>query len=187
MLNIKQNKVQRGVGIVEVLVALVVLSVGVLGFAMLQGRAVETTKEAFNRTQAIWVLRGLADSIRVNAASQSSYAAAVNAYSGITSAPTAPSPNCLSGNPCATADLVNQDAYQAALAAFNLGMKVNMITCPGVPSAAPIQRQCVLAAWGNTTPTYNSAITSTNPSGNDCIIDTGNYNPTATCIMMEAY
>jgi len=181
------NKAQRGVGIVEVLVAMLVLSVGVLGFAMLQGRAVESTKEAFNRTQAIWVLRGLVDSIRVNAAGQGSYAAAINAYSAITSAPTAPTPNCLSGNPCAAADMVNQDAYQAALAAFNLGMKINMVTCPGIPSSAPTQRQCVIAAWGSTTPTYNSAIASANPSGNDCIIDTGSYNPTATCIMMEAY
>jgi type IV pilus assembly protein PilV len=187
MLNIKLKKSQHGVGMVEVLVAMLILSVGVLGFSMLQVRAIESTKEAFNRTQAVWIIRGLSDSMRINAGNQSAYNTAVNALSNISSLPTPPTPTCLSGSPCLSSDLVNQDAYQAAQAGFNLGIKMGMFVCPGVLPTSPIQQQCIAAAWGNTTPTYNSAITSANPSGNDCMIDTGNYNPTATCMMLEAY
>ncbi|HEY4713949.1 MAG TPA: prepilin-type N-terminal cleavage/methylation domain-containing protein, partial [Aquirhabdus sp.] len=41
---------QRGVGMVEVLVAMVLLAIGVLGYAALQVRAVEATGEALNRS-----------------------------------------------------------------------------------------------------------------------------------------
>ena len=46
-------KKQAGVGLIEVLVALLILAVGVLGFVALQYRAIEASSEGANRVQAI--------------------------------------------------------------------------------------------------------------------------------------
>jgi hypothetical protein len=48
------------------LVALVVLAVGVLGYVMLQVRAIEATIEGTQRIQAINIARDLAERVRVN-------------------------------------------------------------------------------------------------------------------------
>ena len=57
---------QHGVGLVEVLVALLILSVGVLGFVALQYRALEATAESGSRVQAIAIARDLSEKIRAN-------------------------------------------------------------------------------------------------------------------------
>ena len=54
---------QTGVGMMEVLVALLLLSLAVLGFAALQLRAVEATAEGGNRIQAMNIARDLAEKI----------------------------------------------------------------------------------------------------------------------------
>ena len=98
---------QRGVGLMEVLIAILILAIGVLGYSALQIRAVEATTEALNRSQAMLVLRGLAENVRANAGlvdptnsvtAQSYYQAAIKANNTSTAAAalTLPfSPNCL--------------------------------------------------------------------------------------------
>ena len=51
---------------VEVLVALTLLAIGVLGFTALQLRAVDATAEANNRIRAMNLARDLAERIRAN-------------------------------------------------------------------------------------------------------------------------
>lgn len=58
------RKKNQGVGMVEVLVALTLLAIGVLGFTALQLRAVDATAEANNRIQAMNLARDLAERIR---------------------------------------------------------------------------------------------------------------------------
>ena len=48
---------QRGVGIVEVMVALLLLAIGVLGFTALQLRAVSASMEAGNQVAALNIAR----------------------------------------------------------------------------------------------------------------------------------
>ena len=50
---------QKGVGLVEVLVALLLLAVGVLGYSILQIRAVDASSEALSRSQGMLILRSL--------------------------------------------------------------------------------------------------------------------------------
>ena len=59
-------KSQQGVGLVEVLVALLLLAVGVLGYSILQFRAIDASSEALTRSQGVLVLRSLAEGIRAN-------------------------------------------------------------------------------------------------------------------------
>jgi type IV pilus assembly protein PilV len=56
----------RGVSLIEVLVAVLVLSVGLLGLAALQGFSLQANQGAYHRTQAVNVAYELADFYRVN-------------------------------------------------------------------------------------------------------------------------
>ncbi len=168
---------QHGVGLVEVIVAMVLLAIGVLGFSILQVRAIEASGEALNRSQALLILRGLAEQVRANSAGQANYPAAVSGFNS-SAVPTAPT-SC-NNNECTAAQFASWDAYRAALAANKLGMRLNMTTCPGIPAGAPIQRQCLLAGWEKTTPSIGTGTA-------DCISSTGRYNASANCLLMEAY
>lgn len=60
----KNIRSQNGVGLVEVLVAVLLLSVAVLGFSALQMRAISATDESLIRTKSLTVVRSLAEVMR---------------------------------------------------------------------------------------------------------------------------
>ena len=60
----KHSMHQQGVGLVEVLVAVLLLSVAVLGFSALQVRAISATDESLVRTKSLTVVRNLAEVMR---------------------------------------------------------------------------------------------------------------------------
>jgi len=55
---------QQGVGLIEVMVAVLLLSVAVLGFSALQMRAVSATDESLVRTKSLTIVRNLAEVMR---------------------------------------------------------------------------------------------------------------------------
>ena len=55
---------QRGVGLIEVLVAVLLLSIAVLGFSALQVRAISATDESLVRTKSLTIVRNLAEIMR---------------------------------------------------------------------------------------------------------------------------
>jgi type IV pilus assembly protein PilV len=57
---------QRGFGLIESLVALVVISVGMIGIAALYGQGLRASTTALYRTQAVNLAADMADRIRVN-------------------------------------------------------------------------------------------------------------------------
>ena len=177
------NNYQKGVGMIEVLVALLLLAIGVLGYSILQLRAVEASGEALSRSQGMLILRTLAENMRANSTAQNNYPAAVRAYTNITSIPTAPSVSCF--NPttaCTPVQMATYDAFIAARDAFEIGMNITMDDCPGVGSS-PIRRQCLFISWGNT------SLSATNTSANvsQCMTNAGVYVNGSNCLMMEAY
>lgn len=180
-----RHDTQRGMGMVEVLVAMLLLAIGVLGYAALQVRAVEATGDALNRSQAMLVLRGLAEQMRVNPTGQATYPAQVRLYTATPPSATAPV-NCFnSAVMCSPTDMARFDAYKSAVAANDIGVSLGMTQCPGV-GAAPVKRQCLFAAWGGTT-LANVGATLSAASSTDCMDVTGIYQPQARCLMMEAY
>ncbi|WP_440454424.1 type IV pilus modification protein PilV [Psychrobacter sp. ASPA161_9] len=60
----KKLNSQLGVGLVEVLVAVLLLSVAVLGFSALQMRAISATDESLVRTKSLTIVRNLAEIMR---------------------------------------------------------------------------------------------------------------------------
>ena len=65
-MHLNNLKAQAGVGLIEVLVALILLAIGVLGYVALQIRAMDASSEALTKSQAMIVMRGLAENIRTN-------------------------------------------------------------------------------------------------------------------------
>lgn len=59
---------QRGVSLIEVMVAVLIFSIGILGLALLQAKGAQYTKESGSRTTAIILARSLADAMRANPA-----------------------------------------------------------------------------------------------------------------------
>jgi len=59
---------QRGVSLIEVLVAMLIFSIGVLGIALMQIKGAQYTKQAGVRTVAVLQARSLADAMRANPA-----------------------------------------------------------------------------------------------------------------------
>ena len=164
------NNQQQGVALMEVLVALLILALGVLGFVALQYRAIEASSEGEYRIQAINLARDLAEKIRTNGGELATYqreVASRNVSGGV---------NCYTGY-CTAEEKAVFDARQMNIAAQRLGMTVNMVTCPGVSNG----RRCVIVAWGDT------PAASSNADPNDCTNAQGVYNATSTCVMMEAY
>ena len=72
MLKLKQN--QLGVSLIESMVALLVISVGLLGIAALQVTSMKQNNSALHHSQAVWVGYNIADRIRANFTQFDSYA-----------------------------------------------------------------------------------------------------------------
>ena len=102
------SRVQRGFSIVEAMVALLVLSVGMLGIAGLYVTTLRASGSALYRTQAVNFAADMADRIRANPTAGNAYAAAPGDN------------NCAEGSACSPAQLAADDVFrwQQQVAAF---------------------------------------------------------------------
>lgn len=57
---------QRGSSLIEVLITLLIFSVGMLGMAALQLNALQGTSDSAQRSQSTWILQDIAERIRAN-------------------------------------------------------------------------------------------------------------------------
>lgn len=165
-------KGEQGVGLVEVLVAVLLLSVAVLGFSALQLQAVKATDESLIRTQAMSIIRGLAENMRANPLQVDAYQSTIN-----TPSPTASTCSQLKDE-CSSAQIAIKEANAAVSKLQEYGIKVKMYTCPGTSSFSEIK--CIVAAWGDTEPNMAGGV-------NSCASSDGNYKSGKSCIIVEAY
>ncbi len=114
-ISLQSKSNQRGIGILEVLIALVVVSFGVLGMASLQLTGMKHSSGGFNRTKALLYVQGMSGRIRLNTEAVESLA-----YAGFDSASlscdTPPAPYCQASPVNANA----ADCNPEQLAAFDL-------------------------------------------------------------------
>lgn len=161
---------QNGVGLIEVLVALLILAIGILGFVALQYRAIEATSEAINRVQAINIARDLAERIRANRDGLANYATQIQTAANQTNYTT----NCMT-SACSATAMADFDVSQVVSKASALGMTMNMRTCSGNSDG----RNCIYVTWGDTSATDGTG-------AGDCTNGTA-YLSTSTCVIMETY
>ena len=103
-------RASAGFSLLEVLIALVILSVGLLGIAALMSTALKSNSSAYMRTQATALAYNIIDRMRANlpAVGLGSYDTPMPAApSAATSSP----PTC-TGSPCTSAALANYDIAQ---------------------------------------------------------------------------
>lgn len=155
-------KRQTGVGLVEVLVALVLLSIAVLGFVALQIRAITASNEATMNVQATNIARDLAERMRMNRDGLAGYVANTDTT------------NCATAF-CSPEDMAKYDFRLVSSRATGLGMRMNVLNCQG----STLVRKCVYVAWEGTT--------ATNGTGSSDCTNGAVYVPNAKCIIMEVY
>ncbi|MGK0405199.1 MAG: type IV pilus assembly protein PilV [Oleispira sp.] len=63
----------KGIGLLEVLVTIVITSIGLMGLVSLQLQAVRATTDSGNRSQAIWIFNDIVSRIHANEVSSDSY------------------------------------------------------------------------------------------------------------------
>lgn len=170
---------QRGVGLMEVLVALVILAIGILGFSALQLRGIEATQEANEQSVAMNLARDLAERMRINRTALATYKTAINdKYDSKDDCVGITAINNGSDNLalpiCNSVAMAEHDASEIIQKAENMGQTVVVAGC--VKSNV----NCIYVAWGPTT------ITST--SLEQCIdTTTGAYLMNSKCLVMEAF
>lgn len=183
---------QRGVGLVEVIVALLLLAVAVLGFSAMQLGAVKATDESLMRTQSISAIKTLSESMRILPDSSPLYRKQVNDIyksstyineslisSYCTKADTyaASAKNCNTAN-CTSEETVKYNVGAIVKSACSKDIALNIETCPNTSGVN--ERQCIIAGWNQTKPTMTDESAS-------CTDASGSYKPAASCFIMEAY
>ena len=97
-----------GMGLVEALVAMLVLSIGMSGIGLMFVHSLQGSRSALLRSQAVTLVGDMADRIRANAAARGAYDSA--AYAGGPSARgCAPDGISGSGNNCSATELAEDD------------------------------------------------------------------------------
>lgn len=163
--NLPATRTQTGVGLIEVLVALLVLSIGVLGYAGLQLRALNATDEAQYRSQAMALAVETMERIRRNP-SRDPAAVAPPVYDDPALWPTGPQTaaepaawrQCITGN-CNAAGMRDWDIVQLSWLAWNNMPQGRVLVAP----CAAAGLTCVTVAWDVADPA------ACNPATDSCV------------------
>ena len=140
-----EKRLQWGVGLVEVLVALLIVAIGVLGFAGMQLQGLNSTEESHYRTQATALAQDIVERISANQSAAGVYRTPgswQNVSPTVAGKP-AGWDRCITG-PCSAADMAANDILQATWYAAQMlpGGLVMADGCGGPESV------CVTVSWG---------------------------------------
>ena len=200
---------QKGIGLIEVLVALMLLAIAVLGFTAMQMTAVKATDESLMRTRALTVMRGAAEMMRANAEGIPAFKTAIKGTATtITNTDTSnvaiTKDSCISGGTpasCTIKQLAVKDALTVKQYATDNELSVGMATCPNTrttvtnadnttttTTSAGQDRQCLIASWGDTDPIFlDDAVATDTTKDKPCADEDGIYSNGVQCFIMEAY
>ena len=176
-------KNQRGVGMVEVLVSLLILAIAVMGFVALQVRAIQASQDALTKTQAMHFMQSISESIRINRLAKSQYMTSLNRYALADTKPTS-SKDCAK-TACSTAEFAGFEAIDIASQANAFGIQMGLATCPGISTATEdnLKRLCIFSVWEGT----KLSGSTDDLDFSRCMDDAGHYVKSSNCLMMETY
>jgi type IV pilus assembly protein PilV len=167
---------QLGMGMTEVLVAMLLLGIGVIGFAGLQVRALSASHDSAVRTQASSIAKDVLERIRVNPTALATYT-----NNTLWDTPTVNRNACEIASCNTAAALANYDIadiVSMTRATLPSG-RINVMTCQGGRN-----NLCVYVSWNETTPTVGAAapncvtntglyVSATPPKTTDCLVSEG--------------
>jgi|SRR5690554_3490000 type IV pilus assembly protein PilV len=159
------NNAQHGVSLIEVLIALLVLAVGVLGFAGLQMTALNQSTAANHRAAAVLIAQDAIERIELNPGQRDAYLSATWPAGSVGGAPS----NTCVGSACAPTGIVTWDIAQLTWQAANQlpAGRIEASDC-GFSSLT-----CIVVSWDGQQP-------------GDCIADGGvNTDIDSNCLVLE--
>ena len=124
---------ERGVGLIEILVAVVLLSIGFLAAARMQVESLRFSQGAYHHSQAFFLAAEMADRMRANPRGVE-----LGAYDGATTSAAAVDPGC-AGRPCTPEEIALQDVHEWS-AALHPGLAGGdtVAALPGDDELAPV-------------------------------------------------
>lgn len=167
MHSVKFSKTERGISLLEVLISLLILSLGALGFAGLQLKGLKTTEDANYRAHATLIAQDAIERILSNPGQITDY---LTSNYPATAPGTAPPSNCV-GSICSASTMAAWDIAHLSWTAANAlpAGRIMAGTCPFNGGNS----QCVTVSWNGMAP------------GN-CTTASGiNSAPDSTCLVME--
>jgi type IV pilus assembly protein PilV len=139
-----------GLSLIEVLVTLVILMTGLLGLAGLQGRALTAQLESYQRSQALVLIKDMADRLNANRAFSSSY---------ITANPVGVGAAACTGTSIATTDLCEwSEALKGSAESSTTGAMIGAKGCIYETSSATPKRYLIAVAWQGMTKSASPAV-----------------------------
>lgn len=168
----KSVRAQTGVGLIEVLVSLLILSIAVLGFAGLQLQSLRASGEAQFRVQAMSIAQDLAERIKNNPDQNTYYRTTANWTNG---AEGSPGTTCVSAY-CTAATMAQYDRQEITYMAQHYlpNGKVSAGGCQGATDLT-----CVYVSWNETDPTAGAS--------GECVDASSQFVNGADCVMLEVY
>ena len=133
-----KKKQEKGFGLIEILISLLIFSLGILGVAGMQGQALRLTQDSLQRSQAVWMAYDLAERMWANpegleAGNRYQTTALSAATAGAASYCAGPPPTSCIGSTCTSNQMVDYDIFD--LICNNPGI-VNpqlALTCTATP------------------------------------------------------
>lgn len=173
---------QKGLGMIEVMIALLLLAVAVLGFSAMQMRAVKATDETLIRSDAMVLVRNISEDLRLQAsdAQKTAYMNSVNnsPAKNANYNPLTPNPDC-KVKTCNKDELMQYTVNEVVALARDSQIRVGATRC-GDSGAGAINKICLIASWNHTEPVLGTGDTA-------CGNAQGVYNRGASCFIMETY
>lgn len=165
---------QKGVGLPEILVAMLLLGIAVIGFAALQVRALDSTGDAMFRTQAMAAAQEFAERMRLNPTAASVYRADWTPTPAATPAAKAAALSYCELNVCTPQQMAQYDidTMSEAVKAILPNGQIAVRPCIGRTNL------CVYVSWNNTTPTEGSAAPHCSKSDDSYVLN-------ADCVKLE--
>ena len=121
---------QRGVGLIEILVTIVILSIGFLAAAQMQVQGMRFSQSAYYQSQAYFLASDMMNRMRAN-----SDGVIVGSYDDIQTSASVADPNCRAVA-CSPEQVAVQDVFDWSSYFHNLNGAANFI--PALPSSATI-------------------------------------------------
>lgn len=183
---------QHGVGLMEVMVALLLLAVAVLGFGALNIVSVKATDDSLLVANANTVMRGLSEELRLNPDNVLAYQQDIQSVLGQVSGSknyctavadyktSSVTKNC-DKNSCTAEELGKYNSWSTMKQACDNDVLLNMVTCPNTTGKQV--RQCIVTSWSGTEPVLGVS----SDTSKACADTSGIYHSGSDCLIMESY
>jgi len=132
---------QQGVGLIEILVAVLLISMGFLAAARMQVEGMRFSQSAYHQSQAYFLASDMIDRMRGNIDG-----VVKGYYSGVTTSSAASNPNC-DQIQCSSLGLARQDIYDWSASLYSLAGHSGFV--PALPSSSSTAASGTVEAIGN--------------------------------------